>query len=72
MPVAAIVSFIQLAIKAAPTVEAIYADGKALIASLFGAGLITKKTQDDLMSWADAHQAAVLAGVTPPEFNVEA
>lgn len=65
-----IVSYISLAMKAAPTVTAIYQDGKALIQSLFSSGLITKEQQDSLMAWADAHQAATLAGQVPPEFVV--
>ena len=66
-----IIGFIQLAIKAAPAVKQIYEDGKALIEALFTAGLISKATQDTLMTWADQHQAAVLAGEEPPEFTVE-
>jgi len=65
-----ILSFIQLAIQAAPTVERIYVDGKNLIAGLFSSGQISKEMQDDLMAWADAHQAAVLSGQKPPEFLV--
>lgn len=72
MNIAAILSFIQLAIAAAPGIKQVYEDGKALVQSLFSANLITKDQQDKLMTWADAHQAAVLAGETPPEFKVEA
>jgi len=71
MNVAAILSFVQLAIAAAPGVKKVYEDGAALVKSLFSSGLITKAEQDKLMSWADAHQAAVLAGDVPPEFKVE-
>ncbi len=60
-----------MAVKAAPEVEQIYIDGKALVNSLFVSGLITKEQQDAYMSWADTHQAAVLAGEVPPEFKVE-
>ncbi len=66
-----IIGYIQLAMKAAPALTEIYDEGKALIASLFTAKLITKDQQDALMTWADAHQAAVLAGEIPPEFKVE-
>jgi hypothetical protein len=68
--VLSIISYISLAMKAAPTVVGIYDDGKALIQSLFSSGLITKDQQDSLMAWADAHQAATLAGQVPPEFVV--
>lgn len=71
MDIAAILSFVQLAIAAAPSVKKVYEDGKALVQGLFSSGLITKAEQDKLMTWADAHQAAVLAGETPPEFKVE-
>jgi hypothetical protein len=71
MNVAAILSFVQLAIAAAPGVKQVYEDGKALVQSLFEDSLITAAQQNALMTWADAHQAAVLAGEVPPEFTVE-
>lgn len=69
--VLSIIGFVQLAIQAAPAVQKVYEDGKALFDSLFKGGLITKSQQDSLMAWADAHQAAVLAGNVPPELTVE-
>ncbi len=66
-----IVQFVQLAIKAAPEVKQVYEDGRALIESMFKGGLVSKEEQDRLMKWADEHMAATLAGVTPPELNVE-
>lgn len=69
--IAQIVSYVQLAVKAAPQAKELYDEAKALFTSLFSAGLITKAQQDAAMSWADAHQAAVLAGEVPPEFTVE-
>ena len=74
MPIAAltqIVSFIGLAAQAAKDAKPIYDEGKKLITSLFEQGLISKDQQDATMTWADAHQAAVLAGDVPPEFQVE-
>lgn len=70
--VLAIIGFVQLAIKAAPASKQVYDDGKALFGSLFAGGLITQAQQATLMQWADAHQAAVLAGEVPPELTVEA
>ena len=66
-----ILSYIQLAANAAPAVEKIYTEGKALIAALFKSGLITAAQQDAAMAWADEHQAATLAGQVPPELTVE-
>lgn len=71
MDPATILAFIALAIKAAPAVKQVYDDGKALVQSMFQEGEITKEQQDALISWADAHQEAVLAGEVPPEFTVE-
>lgn len=67
----AIISYISLAMKAAPQVASIYQEGKALVAHLFTSGLITLQQQQDLHAWMDAHQAATLAGQIPPEFTVE-
>ncbi len=66
-----IISFIGLAVKAAPQVKQVYDDAKNLVENLFKGGLITKEQQDLYMTWADAHQSAVLAGEVPPEFNVD-
>jgi len=68
---AAISGLVTLAVKAAPEVEQVYKDAKTLITSLFNKGVITKAQQDASMQWADDHQAAVLAGNTPPEFEIE-
>jgi len=66
-----IIGYIQLAMKAAPEVKAVYDEGKALIDELFKQGLITADQQNALNQWADAHMAARLAGQTPPEFDVQ-
>lgn len=66
-----IISYIALAIQAAPTVIKVYEEGKALVTALFTSGLITQAQQEQVMSWCDAHQAATLAGVVPPEFVVD-
>ncbi len=69
--VLAIVSYITLAIKAAPAIKAVYDDGKALIQSLFSANLISEQQQAALMAWADTHMVMTLAGTMPPEFSIE-
>lgn len=66
-----IIGYVNLAVKAAPAVKEVYEEGKNLIGALFSSGLITKDQQDKLMAWADAHQAAVLAGEVPPALTVE-
>jgi hypothetical protein len=71
MEVATILSFVQLAIKAAPYAKEVYEDGKKVIQSLFNQGLISKETQDAQMEWADAHMKAALELPTPPELTVE-
>ncbi len=65
-----VIGFIQLAIASAPDVEEIYVNGKKLISDLFEHGLITVEQQNKLMAWADAHQAATLAGELPPELDL--
>lgn len=65
-----IISFIQLAIQAAPLAVQVYADGKRLFERLFAAGLISAAQQDELMSWADAHMNAALGGEVPPALVV--
>lgn len=72
MNIALIISFIQLAIKAAPSVVEVYKQGRELIEHLFHTGLIDKATQDKLLGWANEHQRATLAGEVPPELTVEA
>lgn len=68
---ALLIQWLPVVIKAAPVAEAVYTDFKNAVTNLFGAGLITKEQQDAAHAWADAHQAAVLAKVVPPEFVVE-
>jgi hypothetical protein len=67
-----IIQGVQLAIAAAPQVEAIAKSAKDFFSSLFSAGLISKATQDALHAHVDACQAAALSGTVPPEFTVEA
>lgn len=67
-----IVSYISLATKLAPTAKQLYADGKAIVDRLFKGGVITADQQNQIKAWADAHQAATLAGQVPPAFTVEA
>lgn len=62
---------IQAAISAAPGVVDIVEKGKALISSLFAAGVITKDQQDALHLQVDAIAAMVAAGITPPHWQVE-
>lgn len=71
MNLVAIVTVLQLAIDAAPTVTAIVKKGKAFIDEIAGAGVITKEQQAALRRHVDAYQAAVLRGEKPPCFEVE-
>lgn len=71
MNIAAILSFVQLAIAAAPSAEKLVVEGKKVIQDLFENKLIDVATQQKYMDWADAAQAAALAGERPPEFQVE-
>lgn len=66
-----IISIIQLATKFAPEAKVIYEQARDLFNKLFLGGLITAEQQDQLKAWADAHEAATLAGVVPPELVVD-
>ena len=69
--IAAIVTALELAIRAEPEAAAIVKAGKKFIKATFGAGVITKEQQNALHAHVDAYQTAILAGQTPPEFLVE-
>lgn len=69
--VLSIVAIVQLAAKFAPDAKALYDEARTLFGNLFKGGLITTAQQQQLMDWADAHQAATLAGEIPPELTVE-
>lgn len=71
-PVLEILGFINLAMKAAPTIEKIAKDGGALIKSMIDGGQVTAEQQAKVSDWADAHMKATLAGEIPPELQVEA
>lgn len=60
-----ILSGIQTIIMAAPQVKEFIVQAKAMIAALFKAGLIDKRTQDELFVWVDAQGEAALAGRIP-------
>lgn len=66
-----IISILSLVTQATPAAQKIYEEGRKLIDMLFRGGLITVAQQDSLKSWADDHEKATLAGVVPPEFQVE-
>lgn len=66
-----IISIVKLAVKYAPEAKAIYEEARKLIAMLFAGGLITIEQQALLMTWADAHEAATLAGQVPPELVID-
>lgn len=66
-----ILSYISLAAQAAKDAKPIYDEGRAIIASWFKAGLITKEQQGAAFSWSEQHQADTLAGKVPVEFTVE-
>lgn len=70
--VMAIFGAIQLGVKAAPVAVEFYKSLRDLIARLFAGGLITIEQQAALFSWAEAHEAATLAGEIPPALQVEA
>lgn len=70
--IAQIISYVTLSLKAAPAAKELYDEAEALFQSLFEEGVITVEQQNALNAWADAHQAATLAGTVPPEFTVEA
>lgn len=69
--VAAVLAIIQLALNAAPIAKQVYDKAKAVFDMWFKGGLITRAQQDVLMGWADEHERAVLAGETPPHFDIE-
>lgn len=66
-----IIGFINLALQYAPEAQRIYTEAAKLIKMWFDGGVITAAQQEQLMNWADAHQAATLAGVRPPELIVD-
>ena len=66
-----IVRIIQLAIKYAPQSAKVYDEARKLIAMWFSGGMITIEQQQALMQWADAHEAATLAGIKPPELTID-
>lgn len=66
-----IISAILAAITEAPQAIEIVEKGKALVESLFSAGLITKELQDQINANVDAHVEAVANGNVPPGWAVE-
>lgn len=67
-----VLSIANLALAFAPEAAGVYEKAKALFQTWFSGGMITAEQQAQLMSWADAHQAATLAGERPPELVVDA
>jgi hypothetical protein len=67
----AILGFIQLALAAVPVAEKVYAEARKLILMLWEGGIITLDQQLKLMEWADAHEAATLAGQKPSELVID-
>ena len=65
-----IISILSLINTAAPEVTKIYGWARDTINMLFNGGLITVEQQLSLRLWADEHEAATLAGETPPEWQV--
>lgn len=72
--IASILAFVQLALKAAPTVEQVYNDAHDLIDAMFASKLLTKEQQAAAHKWVDDHEEQVLAnvkaGTLPPEMQV--
>jgi hypothetical protein len=62
---------IQSAVTFAPQIEDIIAKGKALVVSLFGAGVITKAQQDLTHMQIDQIAAAWNASLPPVAWTVE-
>lgn len=67
-----VIQGIEAAIAAAPQVIDVAEKGKALIESLFIAGVISVDQQNATKSHVDAVQAAVQAGEVPPAWTMEA
>ncbi len=67
-----VIQGVEAAIAAAPQVIEVAQKGKELISALFSAKAITAEQQDKVHAHVDAIQAAVLAGQTPPAWQVEA
>lgn len=70
-PLLLIIQGIQAAITLAPGAIKIVEAAKAMIESLFQAGVISAQEQNALFAHVDALQAAVLAGEVPPAWRVE-
>ncbi len=66
-----ILSFISLAMKAAPTVEKIAIQGKEMIDRMIANGEVTVEQQNKVNDWADAHMKATLAGEIAPELVID-
>ena len=66
-----IVGIIQMIAKYAPEAKSIYDEARKLFSMLFSGGFLTISQQKILMDWANAHEAAVLAGTKPPELVVD-
>jgi hypothetical protein len=66
-----IIGIIQLVVKYVPEAKKIYDQARELFNMMFAGGMITAAQQKVLMDWADAHEAAVLAGEIPPELVVD-
>jgi len=66
-----ILSGIQLALQLAQEAKPIYDNAKLTFDMLAAGGLITVAQQSELKSWAEAHEAATLAGQVAPELVVD-
>lgn len=66
-----IIQGIQAAISAAPAVADIVVKAKDLIASLFGAKLISKEQQDAVHAHIDSLSALAKLGIIPDHWKVE-
>lgn len=66
-----IIKVIQMAASYVPEAIKIYDEARKLFKMLFAGGLITAAQQEVLMAWANEHEAAVLAGVKPPELVID-
>jgi hypothetical protein len=66
-----VAAWIAALISAAPKVEVAVRDIIAFVKNLFGAGVIDKETQDDLLAYVDKVALAFLKDEPPPAWTVE-
>lgn len=66
-----IIGWLTLAATAAPDIKKFWENARRVFGMWVAGGLITVEEQRKLNEWAEAHEAATLAGHVPPELQVE-